>query len=156
MDVLSGDISAMVFRHTVRDYGKDFSIDSRLLKVFLELDGKRNVGMIAQKLGVEPGKLKAIIAKLMDLNLIELDISEKSILGKDFFDFLQKQLSLALGPIADVLIEDEVADLGHDMSNFPRSKAAELVDLLAKEIRREDKKAAFKLNMVNKIKEKGM
>ncbi len=155
MDGLSGDISAMIFKHTDSEQQDDFSIDSRLLKVFLEFDGKKNVGKVAQKLGAEANKLKPIISKLMGLNLIELDRAAGSFLDKVFIDYLNSQLTLALGPIADVLIEDEAAEMGYEISKFPSAHAAELVDILAREIRREEKITQFKLNMVNKIREKG-
>ena len=40
-------------------------------------------------------------------------------LDEDFFEYLQAQLSLALGPIAEVLIEDALNDLGHQHTQFP-------------------------------------
>ena len=63
--------------------------------------------------------------------------------------------ALAIGPIASVLIEDEVQDLGYDVSRFPSYLVTELVDRLAAEIRREEKKAIFIKNMVNLIRVKG-
>ncbi|MBW2357715.1 MAG: hypothetical protein JRF21_03180, partial [Deltaproteobacteria bacterium] len=73
---------------------------------------------------------------------------------KDFLDFLNAQLALSIGPIAEVIIEDTVDDLGHSLSKFPSHRAAELVDLLSREIQREEKRGIFKKNMVNKIREK--
>jgi len=63
-------------------------------------------------------------------------------------------LSLALGPIAQILIEDEVHNLGHELSRFPGHVVAELVDNLAQEIRRKEKKAVFLKMMAAKIHEK--
>ncbi|GAI97457.1 unnamed protein product [marine sediment metagenome] len=60
-----------------------------------------------------------------------------------------------MGPIADVLIEEAVTDLDHSKGEFPRHRAAELVNLLASEIRREEKRIVFQQNMVKKIKEIG-
>ena len=77
------------------------------------------------------------------------------VLDGDFFRYLINQLSLATGPIAGVLIEDEVQALGYEVDQFPAYRAAELVDRLAGEIRREEKKTIFKNNMVSKIQQKG-
>jgi hypothetical protein len=63
-------------------------------------------------------------------------------------------LSLALGPIAQVLIEDEVRNLGHEISGFPGHRVAELVDNLAQDIRRKEKKIVFLKMMAAKIREK--
>ena len=46
-------------------------------------------------------------------------------------------------------------DLGYAPERFPTHRAAELVDLLARQIRREEKMTLFKQNMVNMIREKG-
>jgi hypothetical protein len=45
--------------------------------------------------------------------------------------------------------------MGYSAVRFPSSSAAELVDLLSREIKREDKKTEFKTRLVRKIKEKG-
>jgi hypothetical protein len=73
----------------------------------------------------------------------------------DFFRKLLDELALAVGPIASVLIEDEVQDLGHNVKSFPSFLATDLVDRLAGEIRREEKKAIFIKNMVSIIQAKG-
>jgi hypothetical protein len=76
-------------------------------------------------------------------------------LDGDFLNFLRIELSHAVGPIAEILIEDAIYDLGHSISEFPTSQVAELVDLLSREIQREDKTIAFKQKVIKKIREKG-
>ena len=75
-------------------------------------------------------------------------------LDKDFFDYLMAHLSLAVGPIAQVLIEDEVENLGYELSRFPGHRVAELIDNLAQEMRRQEKKNVFLKMMATKIREK--
>jgi len=45
--------------------------------------------------------------------------------------------------------------MDHGISKFPAFRAAELVEILAMNIKREEKRSVFKLGMVNKLKEKG-
>jgi hypothetical protein len=101
------------------------------------------------------GAIRELIAKLLKLGLIEK--VEKQIIPADgdFFRNLLEELALAIGPIASVLIEDEIQDLGHDVNTFPSYLVTELVDRLAGEIRREEKKAVFLKNMVSLIRSKG-
>ncbi len=155
MDLSSGDISAMIFKRVVRDDMGDFSLDRQTLTVFMELDGKIPLGALARKSTMNMGALRDVISHLLRLGLIEK--VEKKIIAVDnaFFGYLVDQLSLAVGPIAGVLIEDEVQGLGHDLRQFPSYRVTELVDRLAREIRREEKKSIFIKNMVNKIREKG-
>jgi len=145
----------MVFKRIKRDDLGEFSLDSQMLNVIMELDGKKTLAAIAEKMGMKMSAMKEAISKLLQLNLIEPVEGAVPMLDKDFFDYLNAQLTTAIGPIAHVLIEDAVIDLDHSVSQFPIHRAAELVDLLAQQIRREDRKADFKQNMIKKIVEKG-
>ena len=154
MDVLSGNISSMVFKQAVTGTADDITLDSSLLNVLLELDGKKNLGIIAQKTGLNMGEIRDVISMLLHLNLVESAAEDILMADDEFINFLNTQLSLAVGPIAEVLIEDEIANMDHDISSFPASRAAELVEILSTAIKREEMKSAFKLSMVNKLKEK--
>lgn len=152
---LPGDIKKMVFRQSVKDNVKTISIDSRLLGIFLQLDGKRNVTMVAQKTGLNLGAMREAISDLLKMGIIEQVGKNESYVDTEFLNYLNNQLSMAVGPIADVLIEEEIADMGYQLSKFPISQVPELVDLLVREIRRDEKKKVFRLNMVSKMKTKG-
>ena len=154
MDFSSSEISSTVFRRIVRDDIGEYPLDHQMLAVFMELDGKAPLSRIAQKAGLNMSTMREIIAKLMQNGLVEKVDKEIVTLDKDFFDYLVSQLSLAVGPIAQVLIEDEVHNLGHVISQFPGNRVAELVDNLAQEIRRPEKKAVFLKMLAAKIHEK--
>ena len=155
MDILSGDIALLVFRRVVRSNIGDFSLDSQMLDVLMELDGKKNLGSIAKKTGMTTGNLREAVSKLLKLNLIENVVKGTgTFLDNDFLDYLNEQLALAIGPVAEIIIEDAVSDLGYKMSQIPSHNIAELIDLLSREIQREERKESFKLNMVKRIKEK--
>lgn len=155
MDILTGDISIMVFRRLIKDDLREFSLDGQTIHVLLELDGKKSLAELASKSGMNMVALKEIVFKLLQLKLIEPMEEAIPILDKDFFNFVHSELSIAVGPLAQVLIEDAVNDLGHTLSRFPSHRAAEFIDLLSRGITREDKRAVFKQNMINKVKEKG-
>jgi len=155
MDILSGEISLMIFERVVKHDIGDFSLDSQMLSVVTELDGKKNLEAIAKKTGLSMGVIREVISKLLKLELIEPIEDVSSEVDESFFAYLKEQLSLAIGPIAEIIIEEEIADLGYDPLKFPSKRAAELVDLVSREIQREDKKTTFKQNMIKKIKEKG-
>ena len=155
MDISSGDISALVFRRLVREDTGEVSFDNQMLTIFMELDGKKNLAAVAKKTGLKMGSVREAVNRLMQLDLIELVEDAISGLDRDFLDYLKRELSLAIGPLAEVLIEDAMSDMGYSKDRFPAQRAAELVEMLGKEIHREDKKVAFKQNLVLKIKEKG-
>jgi hypothetical protein len=155
MDISSGDISGMVFRRVVREDTAEYSFDAQMLRVFMELDGKKSLALISKKTELKMSSLRAAVSKLLKLKLIEPMAEANSAVDADFMDTLKRELSLAIGPLAQILIEDAVHDLGQSVTRFPRRQAPELVESLSREIQREEKKAAFKQNMVRKIKEKG-
>lgn len=155
MNVLPGEISFMKYRRVAREGMGEVSLDGRMLGVLLELDGSRTVAEVAARLSLSPGAARSVISRLLKLDLIEPVEEAVSVLDGDFFDYLRAQLSAAIGPLAEILIEEAAEDLGHSLTRFPGYGAAELVDLLSREIRREDKRNTFKRNMVEKIKEKG-
>ena len=155
MDVLSGNISSMIFKQMVTGGMGDITLNSGLLNVFMELDGKKNLGMVAQKTGLNMGEIRDAISKLLKVKLVESSTENILMVDSEFLNFLNAQLSLAVGPIAEVLIEDEIVNMGHGIASFPASKAAELVELISMTIEHEEKRSVFKVSMVNKLKEKG-
>ncbi len=155
MDISSGNISSIIFRRVVRSDIGEFSLDSHMLGILMELDGEKSLGEVASNLGMNMGTIRSVVSKLLSLQLIEATGGAVKTLSGEFMDYLVDQLSLAIGPIADVILEDTVEDMGYTPGRFPAHQAAELVDILSREIRREEKKAEFKLNMVKKIKSSG-
>ena len=152
---LTSDISKLVFRQVLKDDGGEISIDGKLLGIFLELDGQTELGVIARKAGLNLGEMRKAVSKLLELNLIEPAVQQEASLDQDFLDFLSRHLAEAVGPIAGVLIEDHFAAAGYQFPNYPVSRVAELVNSLAAEIRREEKKEFFTISMLNKMKQKG-
>lgn len=154
MDFSSSELSSMVFKRAVRQDIGEFSLDHQMLSVFMEMDGKAPLDTVAQKTGLNMSSMREIIAKLMQNGLVEKVAQEIVMLDKDFFEYLVAHLSLAIGPIAQVLIEDEVENLGYELSRFPGHHVAELIDNLAQEIRRQEKMNVFLKMMATKIREK--
>lgn len=154
MDITSGDISALVFKRIVKAESGEVSFDNLMLTTFMELDGKKNLAMVAKKTGLKLSAVREAVNRLLQLELIELVEDATPVIDKDFLGYLKLELSLAIGPLAEVIIEDAINDLGYSIPKFPQHRAAELVEMLAREIHREEKKGVFKQNAVNKIKEK--
>ena len=153
MDPFPDNISALVFKGSVKGDLDEFSLDSQMLKVLMQLDGKKNLGSVSRSVNMNMDTLKAVLARLQKIRLIEKVQSAVPMLNYEFFDFLKNQLSLALGPIAEFLIEDEIQDLSDVPWQLPLHRAAELVNLLARQIPRQENKVAFQQALAQKIKE---
>ena len=61
MDILSGDISGLIFKYITRDSIGKFSLDGQLLSVLAELDGRKSLAMIANTKGLSMEKIRNII-----------------------------------------------------------------------------------------------
>jgi hypothetical protein len=155
MELLAGEISTLVFERIVRNELGDFSMDHRMLTVLMELDGQTDLAGVAHSAGLTMSQMREAIAKLLQLGLIRPATSPLHVLDEDFVEHLTAQLSLAVGPIAGLLLEDEIHDMGFSPERFPIQRAPELIDRLAREIRRDEKKSAFKRQMLQKMQEKG-
>lgn len=155
MDDLSGDFSRMVFKRVMTGGLGEYSLDGQMIGVLVELDGSKNVGTIAEKTGISLEAMRRIIAKLLQLKIVQPVKRQVKVLEPDFLEALEKELALAIGPIAEVVIEDAIADLGHSLDMFPAEQAAELIDYISQEIQRDDRRNTFRQNMVTRIKQKG-
>ena len=153
MDDFPGDISELVFRGSVQGNIGEFSLDSQMLKVLMQLDGKRNMSAVTPACGLSLGEVRAVLTRLKKLNLIEQVEVATPTLDDAFFDYLRNQYSIALGPIAEVLIDDEIEDLGGEQNQIPKHRSAELVNNLARQIPRDEKRVAFQQAMVQRIRE---
>ena len=143
----------MVFKGLVKDNLDEFSIDTQMLKVLAQLDGRKNLASVSRAIHMDMKVLQEVLTRLYQVNLIVKVDKSVPMLNKKFFNFLAAQLSFALGPIAEFLIEEEIREFGDDPAKVPRHRAAELVNLLARQIPREEKRIAFKQAMALKIKE---
>ena len=142
----------MVYKRVIPSNYFEFKCDSHMLKVLLCLNGKINNASIAKQTGLSLDELTKATSKLLSLDLIASADGDAIYLSRDFMDFLKAQLSIAVGPIAEILIEDSIKDLGHESGRVPQFKAANLVELLSKEIQNGERRMAFQQNMVARIK----
>jgi predicted regulator of Ras-like GTPase activity (Roadblock/LC7/MglB family) len=68
-----------------------------------------------------------------------------------FFAQIEHELTKVMGPVAPLIIDDEVAALGVAKDAFPRDRVAELVEKVSSEITDEAKRASFQQIMLEAI-----
>jgi len=149
---ISGDISGLILKGSVKDNLGEFSLDSHMLQVLMQLDGKKNLGSVASTLNIELATMKMAIAKLVELGLVEKSNATVPGISKEFIDYMIAQLANAMGPIAEVIFEEEIEDFGGDPARIPKNHAAELITRLANEIPRKEKRLEFQQAMVARLK----
>jgi len=133
----------------------EFTMDIDMVRVLVSLDGETPINGIARDMKVPSEQLHDSVEKLIKMGLIEALESKPKVLDRFFFDSLATTMARMIGPIAPILIDDAVADLGHEQSGFPIQRVAELIDALSVEIQHKEKRLAFQQGMMQLIKEKG-
>jgi DNA repair exonuclease SbcCD ATPase subunit len=63
----------------------------------------------------------------------------------DFFDLMSQELSVIIGHQAPMIVRKHVVTLGESMEKFPKSRLAELLETLSKEIKNEPLRIGFRM-----------
>ncbi len=70
---------------------------------------------------------------------------------KAFFEYLKSQLYQVMGPVAEVMIEDEIREMGETPGNISIDRAPDLIIFLSRYIPREEKRILFLKAMAKKL-----
>lgn len=152
----SADLDAMVFQPAVKpDLGKT-AMDGLSLSLLMQFDGKKTLGQVARAVSQPLPAIHPVVSRLLNAGLIRQvtpDAVEKAV-DQEFMAYLVSQLSIAIGPLGRIIVEDGLEILGRTGTTLPVRQAAELVNLLSREIPREEKRNRFKQDILRKMQEK--
>jgi hypothetical protein len=130
---------------------ENLSIHGEQWKVLALCNGSRAVAEIAETLQWDEFKTSKLISQMVRSGLLA-KIGEKpqgSILPQrkyvngTFFPFVEQELKKIMGPIAPIIIDDQIADLGQSREQFPEELVQPLVQSLSEEINDDVKRASF-------------
>ena len=94
-----------------------------------------------------------IAASILSADFGELRTEMDEVLGAgaDFFQALTTAVAGALGPLAEIIIDDAVEDLGFTRATFPRDAVASLAERISGEIREPEKRVRFQQTMLQML-----
>ena len=141
--MFSRDISRFVFRPSIRRDMGQVSLSSVMLEVLRMLDGKRDALSVSRSLQMSMAALRDVLGDLHRLELIERVEGPREFVDRRYLKQLEGHLADVMGPMAGVLIRDEIEKMGEDPGGFPKNRTAELIDRLASKIFFEAKRNAF-------------
>jgi hypothetical protein len=103
-----------------------------------KIDSSRTVQEIAEILRIPFAYTAKVIFNLHKSGLVEI-VNPSSRLTTDVvpssvFDRLRNVLTEIIGPMASVVLRDQIDSLGESQEHFPESKLEELIGLISKEI----------------------
>ena len=153
MSELSHNIADRTFRRTDATLQGQISMSGKMLEVLMALDGRTALGEIARKLDLSISDLRPHLKKLSEYGLIEEVQEDVVVLDPGFYGYLTGHLSRIAGPIAGVMVEDAVLEIGNGSTDVPKDRAGELVELLGRQIPDEGQRVDFIKMMLLKLRE---
>ncbi|MCG8473252.1 MAG: hypothetical protein MI742_15535 [Desulfobacterales bacterium] len=148
---LKGNIASSIYKRALTHDLGEVSLDSRMLTLLMQMDGEKNAATLAGELGMTLSEIRDVILRLSQLGLIEEVLSTVPSLSEEFYRFLSNRLSMAMGPMAEILLEDLLVEMKINRQSIPLTQAADLVGELAREIPREEKRVEFQQALLERL-----
>lgn len=123
-------------------------------QIVARADGKTSIAEMAAELNAEEFAFMQTVAPLVTAGLLELELVAKAppmraTVGAPFWHSLTAAVAAAMGPLAEIIVDDAVADMGATRETFPRELVSALAERIAAEIRDTDKRVAFQQTMLS-------
>jgi hypothetical protein len=151
MDLSTRELPGLFFRKVIRDDMGPVSLDPQMVRLLLAIDERKSLGTTARELGINLASLRDTLQKLLRLGLLEQVENVGEVLNGSFIADLREQMARAVGPVAEVLIEEALDEMRLSISRIPAHLGAELVGNLARQIPREEKRIEFQKAMIQKV-----
>ena len=147
MDLSVRELQRLFFRKVVNNDLGRVSIDGDMMRLLVAIDENLDMNQVARKAQMDLETLEETLSKLAQLGLIERVEKQVSMLGPGFIQAVRENLAVAVGPLADILIEDVLSELELIESEIPTYMAPELIRSLVDQIPRKEKSDAFLRSM---------
>ena len=136
------------YRKVIRNDNDQVSLDADMIRLLIAIDENKSLYQIAEEVDMGNATFKKALSKLLDQGLIAPVKKDIPVLDQSFIETLRINLSRAIGPMAEILIEDVAAEMELTPSEIPVNQAAELITNLSREIPDEENRMQFKKSML--------
>jgi hypothetical protein len=142
------------YRKVIRKDHDQVSLDADMIRLLIAIDENKSLYQIADEVEMDANALKKNLSKLLAQGLIEPVKKDLPVLDKIFLQALRINLSMAIGPMAEILIEETVSEMELTAPEITLPQAAELIAILSHEIPDEKKRIEFKKSMMDILNKK--
>jgi hypothetical protein len=136
-----------VFRLSLQKGPENKNINAEQWNVLALCNGSRTILEIAESLSWDEFKTSKIIFELVQLALLEKAEDQKPVKKKpvfgNFFQTVETELKKVIGPIAPLIIDDKLSDLGERKDSLGQDQAFSFIEALSEEISNDSKKKEF-------------
>jgi hypothetical protein len=123
-------------------------LDADMIRLLIAIDENKSLYQISEEVDMDKTAFKGAVSRLLEQGLIEPVKKNIVTLDNNFLKSLRINLSGAIGPMAEILIEELAADMELNPSEIPVNQAAELIAQLSLEIPNEEIRMQFKKSML--------
>ncbi len=154
MDIGSTGRQDNYYRKVIRKDHDKISLNADMIRLLIAIDENKSLYQIADEVEMDAGTLKKNLSKLLAQGLIEPVKKDLPVLDKIFLQALKISLSMAIGPMAEILIEEVVSEMELTAPEITLHQAAELITSVSHEIPDEKKRMEFKKSMMDILNKK--
>jgi hypothetical protein len=149
----------IMFRIAIQGGTEDKSIHGDQWKVLALCNGSKRVSDIADSLTWDIFKTSKTIFQMVQDGLLERagelpeeqkPVQKRSVNG-NFFPLVENELKKLMGPIAPIIIDDIIAEIGEPKESFPQEMVDKFLEAIVAEIPDMAKRAEFNKLMHNAL-----
>ncbi|MEP6871042.1 MAG: DUF4388 domain-containing protein, partial [Anaerolineaceae bacterium] len=132
------------------------SISAAEWEVLAQITGEATVGQLARNLGRSDLDAVRAVYSLKMAGLIELSTTVVApvaivLAGESFFHALQAAVAAAMGPLAEIIVDDALSDLEFTRATLPRAEMSAIAERISREIRDPGKRSRFQQAMLREL-----
>jgi hypothetical protein len=155
MEVTSKTGAGVYYRKRIRRDLQSVSLNADMIRLLLVIDERKSLYQISAEAEMDAATFKRTLGSLLEQGLVEPVQRDTLPLDHTFLHAMRLNLSRVIGPMAEILIDDVMAEMSLSPSHIPADQAAEIINRLALEIPDEASQIQFKKSMIpllNKVK----
>lgn len=130
-------------------------------QIIAQVNGRDSISEIAARLRTDEVVVMHSCVPLVTAGLLQVETVVKAApvrqtVGPQFWATLTAAVASAMGPLAEIIIDDAIADMNATREAFPRELVSALAERVASEIRDIDKRVAFQQTMLGLLRSTGL
>ncbi len=148
----------LVFRLSTATPQGEVSLKPESWRVLAQVNGERSIADIAKAIGMDEATAVQLALSLCQSGILEIcqgatETMEppRDIVGQAFLEQVSRQLASAIGPLAEIVVDEEIENLGETRQDFPRSRVPDLVERVSQAIADDNKRIRFQQVMLEGI-----
>jgi hypothetical protein len=136
------------YRKRIRKELQSVSLNADMIRLLLVIDEGKSIYQLSAEAEMDAVTFNRTLAGLLAQGLIEPVQREVPQLDRSFLNAMRSRLAFIIGPMAEILVEEVLAEMGLDASRIPVEQAAEIINRIALEIPDDAGRIQFKKSMI--------